>query len=58
MFGLAFGLICNDAFGLNKTDEVTLLGFGLLEDRQSLFSVFKIPNIRTHFLLLIFPFMV
>ena len=53
MAGMAVGLIGDDAFGLDETDEVALLGFGLLKDGQPLLSVFKIPNIRTHFLLLI-----
>jgi hypothetical protein len=51
--GMAVGLIGNDAFGFDETDEVALLGFGLFKDGQPLLSVFKIPNIRTHFLLLI-----
>ena len=58
MFGMAVGLIGDDAFGLDETDEVALLGFGLLKDSQPLFSVFKIPNIRSHFLLLIVPLIV
>ena len=58
MFGMAVGLIGDDAFGLDETDEVSLLGFGLLKDSQPLFSVFKIPDIRSHFLLLIFRLIV
>ena len=58
MFGMAVGLIGDDAFGLDETDEVSLLGFGLLKDSQPLFSVFKIPDILSHFLLLIFRLIV
>ena len=55
MIGKAFGLISDDAFGFDKANQVTLLSLGLFKNGQSLLRVFKIPNIRTHFLLLIVP---
>jgi hypothetical protein len=55
MIGKAFRLIGHDAFGLDEANQVALLSLGLLKNGQSLFRVFKIPNIRAHFLLLIVP---
>jgi hypothetical protein len=55
MIGKAFRLIDHNAFGLDEANQVALLSLSLLKNGQSLFRVFKIPNIHAHFLLLIVP---
>ena len=49
MFRMSIGLSSNNTFGLDETNKMSFLCFCLLENGQSLFSVFKIPNIDVHF---------